>query len=40
VNQEMQDILKAAKDVAVRFKNLTGKPLGVINHHLRWWLEM
>jgi hypothetical protein len=29
VNQELQDILDAAKDVAVRFKNLTGKPLGI-----------
>jgi hypothetical protein len=29
VNQELQDILEAAKDVAFRFKNLTGKPLGI-----------
>lgn len=29
MNQELQDILEAAKDVAFRFKNLTGKPLGI-----------
>jgi hypothetical protein len=29
VNKELQEILAAAKDVAVRFKNLTGKPLGI-----------
>lgn len=29
MNKELQEILAAAKDVAVRFKNLTGKPLGI-----------
>ena len=29
MNRELQEILAAAKDVAVRFKNLTGKPLGI-----------
>ena len=29
VNNELQEILAAAKDVAVRFKQLTGKPLGI-----------
>lgn len=29
MNKELQKILAAAKDVAVRFKNLTGKPLGI-----------
>lgn len=29
MNKELQEILEAAKDVAVRFKNLTGKPLGI-----------
>jgi hypothetical protein len=29
VNKELQEILAAAKNVAVRFKNLTGKPLGI-----------
>lgn len=27
VDNELQEILAAAKDVAVRFKKLTGKPL-------------
>lgn len=29
MNNELQEILAAAKDVAIRFKNLTGKPLGI-----------
>lgn len=29
MKKELQEILAAAKDVAVRFKNLTGKPLGI-----------
>lgn len=29
MNKELQEILAAAKDVAVRFKNLTGRPLGI-----------
>ncbi|MGF2686905.1 DUF6998 domain-containing protein [Marinobacter sp. DUT-3] len=29
MNKELQEILSAAKDVAIRFKNLTGKPLGI-----------
>jgi len=29
VNKELQEILAAAKDVAVSFRNLTGKPLGI-----------
>lgn len=29
VNNELQEILAAAKDVAIRFKKLTGKPLGI-----------
>lgn len=29
MNKELQEILAAAKNVAVRFKNLTGKPLGI-----------
>ena len=29
MNKELQEILAAAKDVTVRFKNLTGKPLGI-----------
>ena len=29
MNKELQEVLAAAKDVAVRFKNLTGKPLGI-----------
>lgn len=29
MNKELQEILAAAKNVAVRFKKLTGKPLGI-----------
>lgn len=29
MSKELQEILSAAKDVAVRFKKLTGKPLGI-----------
>lgn len=29
MDKELQEILAAAKDVAVRFKKLTGKPLGI-----------
>ena len=29
MDNELQEILAAAKDVAVRFKKLTGKPLGI-----------
>jgi hypothetical protein len=29
VDNELQEILAAAKDVAIRFKKLTGKPLGI-----------
>lgn len=29
MNKELEEILEAAKDVAIRFKNLTGKPLGI-----------
>ena len=29
MNKELQEILAAAKEVAVRFKHLTGKPLGI-----------
>ena len=29
MDNELQDILATAKDVAVRFKKLTGKPLGI-----------
>ncbi|MGM0914504.1 MAG: DUF6998 domain-containing protein [Pseudomonadota bacterium] len=29
MNKELQEVLSAAKDAAVRFKKLTGKPLGI-----------
>jgi len=29
MSRELEEILEAAKDVAVRFKRLTGKPLGI-----------
>lgn len=29
MNKELYDILESAKDIAVRFKKLTGKPLGI-----------
>ncbi|MHA7855997.1 hypothetical protein [Marinobacter shengliensis] len=29
MDNELQEILAAAKNVAVRFKKLTGKPLGI-----------
>ncbi len=29
MNKELHDILEAAKDIAVRFKKMTGKPLGI-----------
>jgi hypothetical protein len=29
MNKEMEDILDDAKNVAIRFRNLTGKPLGI-----------
>lgn len=29
MNKEMEEILDDAKNVAIRFRNLTGKPLGI-----------
>lgn len=29
MSKELHDVLEAAKDVAIRFKKLTGKPLGI-----------